>query len=175
MAACVAASLLLAVQLMGIVPFEVAWSVRSMLAQASTPPVSLPQLSARIGIDSRPVNQNFRYGDPTNTTKSNRSGSGGSAAVLVPAVQPPGVFPSLPGAPTESTDFWPYWYIIRAIHVHMIQRGYAAAAVAGAWLVLALAGWWRPEPGWIDRLGRVLGFLWIVPYLVYHADLSRLW
>jgi len=57
----------------------------------------------------------------------------------------------------------------------MIQRGYAAAGVAGAWLILMLAGWWRPEPSWIDRLGRVLGLFWVVPYLVYHADLARLW
>ncbi len=33
--------------------------------------------------------------------------------------------------------------------------------VAGAWLLLALGGRWRPDPGWIDRLGRLLGCCWI--------------
>jgi hypothetical protein len=81
----------------------------------------------------------------------------------------------MPFSPTQPVDFWPNWYIIRAIHLHIIQRGYVAAAVAGGWFVLLLAGWWRPQPSWIDRLGRVAGFLWIIPYLVYHGQLSRLW
>lgn len=34
-------------------------------------------------------------------------------------------------------------------------------AVAGAWLTLLLTGKWRPEPTWNDRIGRVLGGLWI--------------
>lgn len=34
-------------------------------------------------------------------------------------------------------------------------------AVAFAWLALALAGRWRPEPGWIDPAGRGVGWLWI--------------
>jgi len=34
-------------------------------------------------------------------------------------------------------------------------------AVAGAWLLLALSGRWQSDPGWIDRLGRVLGCCWI--------------
>jgi hypothetical protein len=33
--------------------------------------------------------------------------------------------------------------------------------IAAAWLSLALAGCWRPEPGWIDRTGRLLGICWI--------------
>jgi len=39
---------------------------------------------------------------------------------------------------------------------------FMSASVAAAWL----AAWWggrmRPEPGWIDRLGRGLGVCWIV-------------
>ena len=35
-------------------------------------------------------------------------------------------------------------------------------AVVAAWLVLALGGRWRPERGWIDRLGRLLGIGWVV-------------
>jgi len=33
--------------------------------------------------------------------------------------------------------------------------------VLGAWITLALGGWWRSEPSWIDRLGRALGLAWI--------------
>jgi hypothetical protein len=39
-------------------------------------------------------------------------------------------------------------------------------AVLGAWLFLLFSGCWRPEPTWIDRLGRALGALWIVLTLV---------
>jgi hypothetical protein len=39
---------------------------------------------------------------------------------------------------------------------------WAAPAVAGAWSVLALSGRWRPERGWIDRSGRLLGASWLV-------------
>jgi hypothetical protein len=36
--------------------------------------------------------------------------------------------------------------------------------VAGAWAWLGLkeTGFWRPEPTWIDRLGRALGWAWII-------------
>jgi hypothetical protein len=42
--------------------------------------------------------------------------------------------------------------------------GAAAAiglAVAVAWVALAATERWRPEPSWIDRLGRLLGAFWI--------------
>jgi hypothetical protein len=61
------------------------------------------------------------------------------------------------------------WYILRAIHLYIIPRAYAAAAVAGAWLTVALAGWWRPERSWIDRFGRAFGFAWIAVGLLYHG------
>jgi hypothetical protein len=36
-------------------------------------------------------------------------------------------------------------------------------AVAGAWLILALGGIWRPVPAdWLDRLGRAAGVTWIL-------------
>jgi hypothetical protein len=34
-------------------------------------------------------------------------------------------------------------------------------AVASSWMILAIGGRWRPEPGWIDRIGRGLGAYWI--------------
>jgi hypothetical protein len=39
-------------------------------------------------------------------------------------------------------------------------------AVAGAWLSLLLAGRWQSEPSWVDRLGRAIGWLWLVLALV---------
>lgn len=35
------------------------------------------------------------------------------------------------------------------------------SAVAASWVAMALARRWRPEPSWIDRAGRALGWLWI--------------
>jgi hypothetical protein len=35
-------------------------------------------------------------------------------------------------------------------------------AVAAAWIVQATGGRWRPQPSWIDRMGRLLGIYWIV-------------
>jgi hypothetical protein len=40
-------------------------------------------------------------------------------------------------------------------------------AVAASWATLALGGRWRPEPGWIDRIGRTLGFFWLALILIY--------
>jgi hypothetical protein len=37
----------------------------------------------------------------------------------------------------------------------------ASFCVAGAWLTLALARRWRPAPTWPDRLGRLVGVLWV--------------
>ncbi len=36
-----------------------------------------------------------------------------------------------------------------------------APAVAVAWMVLAVSGRWRPNAGWIDRLGRFIGLTWL--------------
>ena len=55
-----------------------------------------------------------------------------------------------------------------------------APAVAVAWVVLAVSGRWRPDPGWIDRLGRSVGFAWlallvilIVRTMLYAVGLIR--
>jgi hypothetical protein len=111
----------------------------------------------------------------------------------VGAVPAPGQFPSIPGAvprdrapaPTVSIfgvsvsfpalkseipdDPSPLWYIALDMHRRVLPRAYAASAVAGAWLVLVLAGWWRPDRSWIDRFGRALGFGWLAISLVYHG------
>lgn len=43
-----------------------------------------------------------------------------------------------------------------------------APTVAVAWLVLAIGRRWRADPGWIDRLGRFVGLMWLV---ILSADL----
>lgn len=48
---------------------------------------------------------------------------------------------------------WEYLFLFRSTF---------GVAVALVWLTAWAAGAWRPEPGWIDRSGRVLGVLWIV-------------
>jgi hypothetical protein len=39
-------------------------------------------------------------------------------------------------------------------------------AVGGAWLALILSGRRRPEPSWIDRMGRAIGALWLLGTVV---------
>lgn len=39
---------------------------------------------------------------------------------------------------------------------------YAGVAVASSWATLAASGRWRPQPDWIDRMGRVVGVIWLV-------------
>ena len=38
----------------------------------------------------------------------------------------------------------------------------AGLAVLAAWVTLALLGSWQPSKDWLDRSGRVLGWIWIV-------------
>ncbi len=38
-------------------------------------------------------------------------------------------------------------------------------AVAATWLGLLLSRRWRPEPGWVDRSGRLIGVLWLLTLL----------
>jgi hypothetical protein len=39
---------------------------------------------------------------------------------------------------------------------------WSGMAVAGAYLALWATGLWRSQPSWIDRTGRVLGWLWML-------------
>lgn len=41
-----------------------------------------------------------------------------------------------------------------------------AYAVGSSWITLLISGRWRAESGWIDRLGRLLGLVWICPLLL---------
>jgi hypothetical protein len=50
----------------------------------------------------------------------------------------------------------------------------AAAMIAGGWIAMAVGGRWRPEPTWLDRLGRLLGVSWIVAGLAVILSLGFL-
>ena len=44
---------------------------------------------------------------------------------------------------------------------------YVGLAVAATWIVLFFSGRWRRSADWIDRMGRVVGVLWIVIGVVW--------
>jgi hypothetical protein len=46
--------------------------------------------------------------------------------------------------------------------IFVIMKLLCGFGIATAWLALSLAGCWRPEPGWIDRAGILLGICWVV-------------
>jgi hypothetical protein len=52
-------------------------------------------------------------------------------------------------------DLW------QSVSVGFLESTSAAHGIAGAWLIMALGGWWRPERTAIDRLGRAIGLAWI--------------
>jgi hypothetical protein len=70
----------------------------------------------------------------------------------------PGPLP--PGRPN-------YPYFLNHFEIRWNEIGdFVGFAVGTAWLLLILAGRWRTEPSWIDRLGRALGVYWIGLFLV---------
>jgi len=46
--------------------------------------------------------------------------------------------------------------------IELVGQTLAIAAAPLLWIILIATGRWNAEPGWIDRLGRVLGVLWMV-------------
>jgi hypothetical protein len=51
------------------------------------------------------------------------------------------------------------WWLLQAYAPEV------AMTVGGAWFILAIGGWWHPEPSWVDRLGTALAVGWIVVVL----------
>jgi len=51
---------------------------------------------------------------------------------------------------------YPTWLVGISVNTGLV--------VAAVWFALWPGRWWRPEPHWIDRTGRVLGLYWIVMY-----------
>ena len=80
---------MLVVQLLGIVPFDILWSIRCMMAQPSTP-ISLPPVKIPVGFNAPPAKTNVPYGAPT---PSRSPASAGEVSSLPQQGQSPGIFP----------------------------------------------------------------------------------
>jgi hypothetical protein len=55
-------------------------------------------------------------------------------------------------------------------YLYMNMTTSVATAVASVWITLLIGGRWRADPGWCDRLGRVLGIFWIVPLVLWVCE-----
>lgn len=53
--------------------------------------------------------------------------------------------------------------VLRFWRLHSDHPG---PAVATIWFALVVTRWWRAERTWLDRLGRVIGTLWLLSLLV---------
>ncbi len=65
-------------------------------------------------------------------------------------------------APKRSTAY----DVFTAAVLRVVEPLPLAAAVFGVWAVLFFDRRWRPEPTWIDRLGRFLGLYWLAAGLI---------
>ena len=63
---------------------------------------------------------------------------------------------AIENARDHSGPFNDYWL------VHSVSEpSPIAIAVLTSWTLMAAFGRWRPEPSWIDRVGRAVGFSWV--------------
>jgi hypothetical protein len=60
--------------------------------------------------------------------------------------------------PAATSPLYDLWVSVRS---SFFDSAWSGHGIAGAWLIMALGGWWRPEDSAIDRLGRALGAAWI--------------
>jgi hypothetical protein len=51
-----------------------------------------------------------------------------------------------------------YFFFYFKAHMHLTTFLAVGGTVAVAWAILSLSGKWQAEPGWIDRIGRLLGY-----------------
>jgi hypothetical protein len=172
MAACAAATLVLSLQLLAIVIPEVVdwlqWRMAAAFLPSQLPQVALPYgaPTSMPGSGAPPPAIGFSGGAPAAATSDAPVLPG--AFPPLPAMNmaaPPPPFPLLPyipASPTLPVDSLPLWRILYCMHRRMVLQVYSATAIAGAWLTLILASWWRPERSWIDRFGRLLGVCWIL-------------
>ena len=80
-------------------------------------------------------------------------------ASIVPAIAWFAAIRHRPGFQRES-GFEQGWQIVTS---------YSATAVVGSWIALGLTRRWRPEPSWIDRMGRASGAYWVLTLLTWWA------
>ena len=61
-------------------------------------------------------------------------------------------------------DHWNHQWV--AVRSWVLEASWQVAlGVFITWSILALSRQWQPEPSWIDRMGRILGLLWILSAL----------
>jgi hypothetical protein len=90
---------------------------------------------------------------------------GSSAATLVLCL---GLLPLIP------PDEWLLMSLPFDPRASFFYRGYPGYGVAGAWVILALCERWRAEASWLDRLGRAVGWGWIIVNLIAQGMLLLL-
>jgi hypothetical protein len=83
----------------------------------------------------------------------------GTAFLIVHVLEDYQAIPKVFSHPTQMHPFPPF--------ANTPLEEIAGAAVLGAWSVMAASRQWRTERSWIDRLGRVLGGIWIALFLIY--------
>jgi uncharacterized membrane protein YfcA len=59
-----------------------------------------------------------------------------------------------------------FWFLFNELFWFGPVTNSPAGIVAAVWVVTAMAGCWRPEKSWIDRIGRALGVFWILAMVV---------
>jgi hypothetical protein len=85
---------------------------------------------------------------------------------------PPGLAASVAVSAASLLNIWCAWDVaflrtpvppdlFSAMALRVVEPVPLAAAVAGIWSLLICDRRWRPEPTWIDRLGRCLGIYWL--------------
>ena len=81
------------------------------------------------------------------------------AVVLVGSIN----YALLPDRPDPSTPLGIQLHAYLALSL-TFSHGQCGAAVAAAWMMMALTGRWRPRPDWLDRTGRALGLFWLAVF-----------
>ncbi len=77
--------------------------------------------------------------------------------------------------------FWPNGYVygigiwgyVLGLEGFRFVASRVSLAVGAAWLMQGIGGRWRPEPTWIDRAGRVIGFVWVALIPLYNWSIVR--
>jgi hypothetical protein len=79
------------------------------------------------------------------------------APTIIPL--PPHASPVHPYPTVRATHMQELWF---GLDFMVADCAYAQDVVAGAWLIMAVGRWWRPDRHWLDRLGRAVGFAWLL-------------
>jgi hypothetical protein len=72
--------------------------------------------------------------------------------------------------PPVSSPLKDLWLVL---HSEFLASTSAAHGIPGAWVIMFLGGWWRPERSAIERLGLMFGLAWIA--VVIAEFVARVW